>query len=101
MGGSQKQKRVYGKGSTASSRAVLSEQFLDENEVNQQIVQGGHGKAASPLSSSFSSAGSYALSLEDDAKHVSPAPAGSVSEKGKEVQNLLVSICPWQSFGLL
>ncbi|KAF7504476.1 hypothetical protein GJ744_002156 [Endocarpon pusillum] len=88
MGGSQK--RVYGKGSTASSRAVLSEQFLDENEVDQQIVQGGRGNAVSPLSSSLSSALLSALSPEDDAKHVSPAPAGSISEKGKEFQSLLV-----------
>ena len=101
MGGSQKQKRVYGKGSTASSRAVLSEQFLDENEVDQQIVQGGRGKAVSPLSSSLSSTLSSALSLQDDAKSVPPAPAVSVSEKDEEVQNPLVSIRPGQRFSLL
>ncbi len=95
MGSSQK--RVYGKGSTASSQAVLSEQFLDENEIEQQqSVQRRRREAASPLSSSLSSALSSALSLKDDAKPPSPAPAAAtpvpVSEKDRDVQKLLVSI---------
>lgn len=92
MGSSQK--RVYGKGSTASSRAVLSEQYLDENEVDQQIVQRGRGKAPSPLSSSLSSGLSSALSLEDDAQTLLLASAARGCEKDKEVQSLLVSVLP-------
>ncbi len=99
MGSSQK--RVYGKGSTASSRAVLSEQFLDENEVDQQqTVQRGRGKPASPLSS-LSSALSSRLSLEDDARPQAPVPAVPVSAKDRDVQNLLVSILPGLRFSLL
>lgn len=98
MGNSQK--RVYGKRGTASSRAVLSDQFLDENEIDKQMLKKGPGQAVSRSSSSSSSLSplsplspfSDPLLSEDDAKPVPPAPVAPVVHKGKRIQSVLVSV---------
>ena len=75
MEGSYRQ--VYGRGSTASSRAVLSEHFLDENEIEEQMFKMNLGEAV-PLSSGGNAKPVY--------------NAASTTQKSKVVQSNPVSI---------
>jgi hypothetical protein len=76
------QKQAYGKGGTASSRAVLDEHFQDENEIEEKMSKIGLGQAVS------------LLPPKDDAKAIPLAPAIAVAREGKEVQNCSVSYSP-------
>lgn len=78
MGSSHK--RAYGKGGTASSRAVLSDPFFDENDIEEQIFRMSLGEAVSPWVS------------EDHGKGVPPGRPASVARKGKEVESVLVGV---------
>lgn len=78
MGSSQR--RAYGKGGTASSRAVLSDQFFDENGIEEQMFKMSLGQMMSPLPS------------KDDAKSGTPNPIAHTTRKAKEVQSLVVSV---------
>ena len=64
----------------ASSRAVLSDPFFDENDIEEQIFKMSLGQVVSPLLS------------KDYAKPVPPGPTASIAQKGKEVQSVLVSV---------
>ena len=75
-------KRAYGKGGTASSRAVLYEQFFDENKIEEQMSKMSLGQAVSLLPS------------ETDAKPIPPAPPVPVARRGKDVETVPVSDLP-------
>lgn len=82
MAGSQK--RAYGKGGTASSRAVLNDLFLDENDINEQMS-----------SLSLGQAGAHLSSKEDDEPVpavTNPVPVIPVARKGKGAESDPVSI---------
>jgi hypothetical protein len=84
-------KRAYGKGGTASSRAVLSDLYLDENEIEEQMSKISLGQATfSPLS-------------KDDIKSVAIAAAVPGDQNGREAQRVSVSLPPapkWASLGI-
>jgi hypothetical protein len=66
-------KRTYGKGGTASSKAVLRDVFGDENEIEGGMFKMSLGQVVSP-------------SLPDDvAKPVSPPPASTIARKSKDI----------------
>lgn len=79
-------KRAYGKGGTASSRAVLSDHFLDENEVDKQMSKMSLTQAESPLLS------------EDDAKPMPPTSVIPVARNSKAVRSVPVNSLPSVSF---
>jgi hypothetical protein len=73
-------KRTYGKGGTASSQAVLDDPFLDENAIEEQMFKISLGQEVAALSSG------------DVAKPIPLADAVPVTQKGREVQSVPVSI---------
>lgn len=82
-------RRAYGKGGTASSRAVLSDHFLDENEIEDHIAKMNLGQVASPSPS------------KNDAKPFPPAPTAFVARKAKHMESVPVSVSIATSFRCL
>jgi hypothetical protein len=85
-------KRVYGKKGIAASRAVLSHQFLDENEIeiDHQILEKITEQAISPPATPATRPDPR-LSQED-AKIDPPAPVAPVAQESSKPQSGLVSI---------
>lgn len=83
------QKRTYGKGGTASSRAVLSNPFLDENEIDQYMPKISSGQAGSPLPSKDDA---KPVSVRGSSVPVSSVPVSSLARESKEAQSVPVSI---------
>jgi hypothetical protein len=84
MAGSQKQ--AYGKGGSASSKAVLSDNFFDENEIDQQMVKMNLGQSKPPLPP------------KDDAKPVPPTPSVPLVNESQETRNDPVSMLPMANY---